>query len=276
MLTEFKGKVAVITGAANGIGAALARGFAAEGMQVVVADLDEANAKKTADEIGDAARHRRVDVADDSSVQELADYAFDTFGQVDLLINNAGVFQGGLTWERSREDWEWIFGVNVYGIINGIKAFVPRMIAQDTEGHVVNTASVAAFVAGPMSAPYVVSKNTAMSVTECLALDLQLVGAKIGASVLTPSSFNTGIAKTVALRPQALGSDTTEDGVASAEALQSMLNEGADPSEAFLPVLEGVRNNTFLIATKPSFRDQLQVRYDALLQQALPPMAELD
>lgn len=276
MLTEFEGKVAVITGAANGIGAALARGFAAEGMRVVVADLDEANAKKTAAGIGAAASHRRVDVADYRSVQDLADYAFDAHGQVDLLINNAGVFQGGLTWERSHEDWEWIFSVNVYGIINGIKAFVPRMIAQDTEGHVVNTASVAAFVAGPMSAPYVVSKNTAMSVTECLALDLQLVGSKVGASVLTPSNFNTGIARTVALRPQALGSDATEDGAASAEALQSILNEGADPSEAFLPVLEGVRNNTFLIATKPSFRNQLQVRYDALLKQALPPMAELD
>lgn len=276
MLTDFEGKVAVITGAANGIGAALAKGFAAEGMQVVVADLDEANAKKTAGEIGDAARHRRVDVADYESVQGLADFAFDTYGQVDLLINNAGVFQGGLTWERSREDWEWIFSVNVYGIIHGIKAFVPRMIAQDTEGHVVNTASVAAFVAGPMSAPYVVSKNTAMSVSECLALDLQLVGAKIGASVLTPSNFNTGIARTVELRPQALGTDTTDDGSASAEALQSILTEGADPTEAFLPVLEGVRNNTFLIATKPSFRNQLQVRYDALMDQALPPMADLD
>ena len=276
MLTEFKDRVAVITGAANGIGAALARGFAAQGMQVVVADLDQDNAAKTAAQIGTAASPYRVDVADYASVRELADHAFDTYGQVDLLINNAGVFQGGLSWERSREDWEWIFSVNVYGIINGIKAFVPRMIAQDTEGHVVNTASVAAFVAGPMSAPYVVSKNTAMSVTECLALDLQLTGAKIGASVLTPSNFNTGIAQTGSLRPQALGSDATEDGVACVEALQSILKDGADPDEAFQPVLDGVRNDTFLIATRPSFREQLRVRYEALMQQALPPMAPLD
>ncbi len=276
MLTEFKDKVAVITGAASGIGAALAKGFADEGMRVVAADIDTGNAEKTAAEIGDAARAWQVDVADDASVQQLADFAFDTFGQVDLLINNAGVFQGGLSWERSHADWEWVFSVNVYGIINGIKAFVPRMIAQDTEGHVVNTASVAAYVAGPMSAPYVVSKNTAMSVTECLALDLQLVGAKIGASVLTPSSFNTGIAQTGSLRPQALGSDTTEDGIACVAALQSMLDAGADPVEAFQPVLDGVRNNHFLIATKPSFREQLRVRYEALLRQELPPMGVLD
>ncbi len=276
MLTEFKDKVAVITGAANGIGAALARGFAAEGMRVVVADLDENNAKKTADDIGAAARAYAVDVAAYPAVQQLADFAFDTFGQVDLLINNAGVFQGGLSWERSLEDWEWVFSVNVYGIINGIKAFVPRMIAQDTEGHVVNTASVAAYVAGPMSAPYVVSKSAAMSVAECLALDLQMMGAKIGASVLTPSNFNTGIAQTGKLRPQTLGSDSTEDGVACVDALQSMLNEGASPADAFQPVIAGIRNNVFLIATKPSFRDQLQVRYDALLKQELPPMAEVD
>jgi NAD(P)-dependent dehydrogenase (short-subunit alcohol dehydrogenase family) len=276
MLTEFQDKVAVITGAGGGIGAALARGFASEGMRVVVADIDEAGARATAQAIGEAAHPFKVDVADESSVQQLADFAFDTLGQVDLLINNAGVFQGGLTWERSRQDWEWIFSVNVYGIIHGIKAFVPRMIAQDTAGHVVNTASVAAYVAGPMSAPYVVSKNTAMSITECLALDLNLVGSKIGASVLTPSNFNTGIAQTAQLRPQALGRDTTDDGVACADALQSMLDVGADPADAFGPVLDGVRNNTFLIATKPSFKEQLKVRYDALLEQALPPMAEVD
>ncbi len=276
MLNEFKDKVAVITGAGNGIGAALAKGFAAEGMLVVVADLDEVNAAKTAEAIGERAQPYKVDVAQYESVIQLADYAFDTFRQVDLLINNAGVFQGGLSWERSLEDWEWTFGVNVYGIIHGIKAFVPRMIEQGTDGHVVNTASVAAYVAGPMSAPYVVSKNTAMSVTECLALDLQIMGSKIGASVLTPSNFNTGIAQTGSLRPESLGRDTTEDGAFCVDALQSILTEGADPEEAFQPVIDGIRDNRYLIATRPSFKNQLQVRYQALLRQELPPMAEVD
>ena len=106
------------------------------------------------------------------------------------------VFQGGLSWERSLDDWHWAFGVNVFGIIHGIQSFVPRMIAQGTEGHVVNTASVAAFVAGATSGPYVVSKCAAFSLTESLALDLAAVGSRIGASVLTPSSFDTGIAGT--------------------------------------------------------------------------------
>jgi NAD(P)-dependent dehydrogenase (short-subunit alcohol dehydrogenase family) len=252
MLNTFENSVAVITGAANGIGAALAEGFARQGMTVVVADIDESKAQATAMSISKTAIAQHVDVANADSVQRLADFCFSTLGQVDLLINNAGVFQGGLSWERSIEDWDWALSVNLYGIIHGIRAFVPRMMAQDTPGHVVNTASVAAYVAGPMSAPYVVSKSAALSVTECLALDLDMVGSKIGASVLTPSNFKTGIAQTGELRPSALGND------------------------AFEPVLDGVKKGTFLIATKPSYRTQLTTRFEALLEQRLPPMAEVD
>lgn len=276
MLKDFNNKVAVITGAGNGIGAALARGFAAKGMQVVLADIDLAQAEQTAKQIGESATAKQVDVADGDSVHALADFCFNHFGQVDLLINNAGVFQGGLSWERSIEDWDWALGVNLYGIIHGIRAFTPRMIAQDTEGHIVNTASVAAYVAGPMSAPYVVSKCAAMSVSECLALDLEIVGSKIGASVLTPSNFKTGIAQTGKLRPTTLGEDTTEDGKMCVDALQSMLDEGASPEDAFQPVFDGVVNGTFLIATKPSFRKQLSNRFESLMEQRLPPLAEVD
>lgn len=276
MLNEFDNKVAVITGAGGGIGAALAKGFAELGMRVLVADISADKCAAVAAEIGERAVAHAVDVADCDAVQAMADRAFSELGHVDLLINNAGVFQGGVTWERSIEDWQWAFGVNVYGIIHGIRAFVPRMIAQGTDGHVVNTASVAAYVAGPMSAPYVVSKCAAMSVSECLALDLQLMGAKIGASVLTPSNFKTGIAQTGHLRPETLGEDTTEDGKACVDALQSMLDSGANPDDAFMPVLEGVRNDEFLIATKPSYREQLDTRYQALLDRRLPPMATVD
>lgn len=276
MLNDFNNKVTVITGAANGIGAALAKGFAQQGMRVVVADIDSAGAQATAAQIGKSAVAHQVDVANSESVQQLADFCFETMGQVDLLINNAGVFQGGISWERSIEDWDWALGVNLYGIIHGIRSFVPRMISQDTEGHVVNTASVAAYVAGPMSAPYVVSKCAAMSVSECLALDLQIVGSKIGASVLTPSNFNTGIAQTGKLRPSTMGVDSTDDGKACVEALQSMLDSGATPDDAFMPVLNGIKTNEFLIATKPSYRQQLTTRFDALLEKKLPPMANVD
>ena len=173
MLRDVRDKVAVVTGAASGIGAALAEGFAAEGMRVVAADIDAAGVEATVARIagrGSQALAQQVDVARAESVASLADAAWERFGSVDLLVNNAGVFQAGLSWERSVADWDWALGVNVYGIIHGIRAFLPRMIAQDTEGHVVTTASVATFVAGGFSSPYVVSKCAAFSLAECLAL----------------------------------------------------------------------------------------------------------
>jgi NAD(P)-dependent dehydrogenase (short-subunit alcohol dehydrogenase family) len=276
MIQDFRDKVAVVTGAAGGIGAALVEGFAAEGMKVVVADLDGVGAAGTAERIGGAARAVTVDVSDAGSVQALADEVFDTFGRVDLLINNAGVFQGGLSWQRSVEDWDWILGVNVYGIIHGIRSFVPRMIEQDSEGHVVNTASVAAYVAGPFSGPYVVSKCAAMSLTECLALDLAAVGSKIGASVLTPSTFDTEIAHTARVRQPEYGVDDTPDNKMTVEALASITSTGLAPAEAFAPVRDGVRSGEFLIPTKPSYANQLRTRYEALVERALPERPEVD
>ena len=276
MIQDFRGKVAVVTGAASGIGRALAQGFANEGMRVVAADIDEPGAKATAESIGNDAIACTVDVAEESSVATLADASFDAFGQVDLLVNNAGVFQGGLFWERSVEDWEWTLGVNVWGIIHGTRSFVPRMIAQGTEGHVVNTASVAAFVAGPASSPYVVSKCAALSLTECLALDLGAVGSKIGASVLTPSTFETGIARTARVRPERYGVDESEDGKGTVQALDAMLSDGKPPEAALEPVLAGIRSGEFLIPTQPSYRAQIRNRYDALLERKLPSLIAVD
>lgn len=276
MIQSFDGKVAVITGAASGIGRALAMGVAKEGMRVVAADIDEAGAQATAESIGKDAVAFRVDVAQGDSVSALANASFERFGQVDLLVNNAGVFQGGLSWERSVEDWEWALGVNVWGILHAMRSFVPRMIAQGTEGHVVNTASVAAFVAGPASAPYVVSKCAALSATECLALDLAAVGSKIGASVLTPSAFETGIATTARVRPARFGVDESEDGKGTAQALGAMVSEGMAPDAAVEPVLAGIRSGEFVIPTRPSYAAQIRNRYDALLDRKLPSLMEVD
>ena len=276
MIANLDGKVAVVTGAAHGIGRALALGFAAEGMRVAAVDIDEAGAQATAALIGSGAVARRVDVADAEAVDALADDCFAEFGQVDLLVNNAGVFQGGLCWERSMADWQWAFGVNVFGIIHGQRSFLPRMIAQNTEGHVLNTASVAAFVSAPFSGPYVVSKCAALSLTECLAHDLAVVGAKIGASVLVPSAFDTTIAHSSAVRPARFGVDSTEDGQGTATALAQIVSQGMSPDEAVAPVIDGIRSGTFLIPTRGSYAEQLRHRYEALRARELPALTEVD
>ena len=276
MIGDLDGKVAVVTGAAHGIGRALAIGLAAEGMHVVAVDIDGAGAQATADLIGSGAVARRVDVADAEAVDALADDCFAEFDQVDLLVNNAGVFQGGLCWERSVADWQWAFGVNVFGIINGQRSFLPRMIAQDTEGHVVNTASVAAFVSAPLSGPYVVSKCAAFSLTECLAHDLALVGSRIGASVLVPSAFDTAIAQSSDVRPARFGVDLTADGQGTAAALAQIVSQGMFPDEAVAPVIDGIRTGTFLIPTRPSYAEQLRHRHEALLARELPALTEVD
>jgi NAD(P)-dependent dehydrogenase (short-subunit alcohol dehydrogenase family) len=276
MLSNFSGKVAVVAGSASGIGAALVEGLAREGMRVVAADIDLKGAEATAQRAGETARPAHVDVADAGSVSALADWVFENYGQVDLLINNAGVFQGGLSWERSLADWEWALGVNLYGIIHAIRSFVPRMIEQDSEGHIVNTASVAAFVAGPFSSPYVVSKCGALSISECLALDLAAVGSKIGASVLTPSAIDTPIAHTARVRSSVYGSDDTPDGKMSVEALASMTAAGIAPSEVVQPVIDAIRAGTFLIPTKPSYENQIRSRADALIARKLPSLVAVD
>lgn len=271
MIADFEDKVAVITGAGSGIGAALCGGFSELGMKIVAADIDESGAQATIKNLHNDGIAVGVDVADANSVTQLADQSFEQFGQVDLLINNAGVFQGGFTWERSIADWEWILGVNLYGMIHAVRSFVPRMMAQDSEGHIVNTASVAAFIGGPASGPYVVSKCAAFSFTECLALDLAAVNSKLGASVLTPSAIDTNIATTARVRPEAYGVDETVDGQGVAERLAAATAAGIRPEDVLGPVVNGVRSGEFLIPTKPSYADQIRNRFDALLERSLPP-----
>ncbi|MEZ5164963.1 MAG: SDR family NAD(P)-dependent oxidoreductase [Acidimicrobiales bacterium] len=145
-----------------------------------------------------------------------------------LLCNNAGVFQAGLSWQRSEADWEWALGVNLWGIIHGVGAFVPRMIEGGDEGHVVNTSSVAGFVAAPFSGPYNVSKVAAFSMTESLAHDLAAVGSSIGASVLCPSAIRTGIAHTDQVRPGG-PVDEGDDAAMVRESLFAMTETGSIP-----------------------------------------------
>jgi NAD(P)-dependent dehydrogenase (short-subunit alcohol dehydrogenase family) len=204
-------------------------------------------------------------VSDREAVEALARRAFDEFGAVHLLCNNAGVFQAGVLWERTVADWEWVLGVNIWGIINGIRAFVPRMIASGEPGHVVNTSSLAGVVSNAYSGPYTTSKFAALGLTECLAHDLAATGSVIGASVLVPGSVNTRIADSTRNRPQTLADGTgAADAAFVDEALAKQTETGADPLHVADLVLDAVRRGQFIIPTSPGYGQQIAHRASAL------------
>ena len=191
----FADRVAVVTGAASGIGRALAERFAREKMRLVLADVEDGALQKTASamrEAGADAIAQVVDVSKQSDVEQLADLAYSSFGAVHVLCNNAGVAGGGApVWEQSPATWEWVLGVNLWGVIHGVHSFVPRMLASGLEGHVVNTASAAGLRTGPFMAPYHASKHAVVALSESLHFDLQLAQAKVEASVLCPAFVKT-------------------------------------------------------------------------------------
>ena len=189
-MKQFKDKVAVITGGASGIGLALARRSAAEGMQVVLADIEDAALAAAAAELkGTGAKVLTVktDVSRAEDVENLAAQTLQAFGGVHLVFNNAGV--GGVrvkTWEATAKDWEWVLGVNVWGVIHGVRVFTPIMLRQGDEGHIVNTASAAGFVSMASTAPYAVSKHSVVTLSEVLYHDLKAENAKVGVSGALP------------------------------------------------------------------------------------------
>jgi NAD(P)-dependent dehydrogenase (short-subunit alcohol dehydrogenase family) len=278
-MQEFLGKVAVVTGAGSGIGRALALGFAHEGMRVALADLEEGSAAGTAALIAESASSvdtltHVCDVSRASEVGALADAVYRRWGQVDVVCNNAGVFVGGLIWERPVEDFEFVLGANLWGILHGIRAFVPRMMAQDTEGHIVNTASVAGLLGAPFEAPYAISKFAAFAATESLANDLAAVGSKLRASVLCPGMVHTNILDSELHRPERLASATTEDQLAVANFLGQAVERGMDPAEVADKVVAGLRADHFLILTHDAYPKLLADRLEALVERRLPAVAE--
>lgn len=188
-----EGNVAVITGAASGIGSGLARKALARGMRVVLADIDaEALAAFSASLHGDRVAIA-TDVSDSDSVEALARHSYQHFGRVDLLFNNAGILKTGFSWTIAAEQWKRSFDINVHGVVNGLRAFVPRMIEAGEPAHIVNTSSIGGFLASPLMAPYSASKFAVTALTQCLHAEMQLLKLRIGVSLLAPGPVKTSV-----------------------------------------------------------------------------------
>ncbi|MBC8292695.1 MAG: SDR family NAD(P)-dependent oxidoreductase [Proteobacteria bacterium] len=201
---DFTGRVAVITGGASGIGKALGERAVAEGMKVVLADVEEAPLALAAAEIGAGGAPVLpvvTDVTSTAQVESLAERAFAEYGQVNLLCNNAGVFCAGSAWECSDDDWRWVFDVNVFGVANCLRAFIPRMIASSQQGYVINTSSMAGLTSMPFVAAYHASKHAVVAMSECLHHELSFKGADIRVSVLCPEAVTTNINSASRNRP---------------------------------------------------------------------------
>ena len=267
-MDEFHGKVAVVTGAASGIGFGLAQRFAAEAMKVVMADVEEPALKEAADTL--AAGGAEVlpvvtDVSDSDSVHALAQATFDRFGTAHVVCNNAGIGTGGRTWEVTDAQWAWIIGVNLMGVVHGIQAFVPRLIEQG-EGHVVNTASAAGLTSGPGMSPYFATKHAVVALTESLAADLALAGANVGASVLCPEWVRTRINESDRNRPPGMASfqDMRPELGPMREMLHSLVDSGMEPSEVAGHVVDAIRTKRLHILTHPTTVDAVRRRFAAI------------
>jgi len=255
--------------------------FAAEGMVVVASDierdaLDETIALVHARTPGARLTADVVDVSDADDVSALAERVFDEFGAVDLLCNNAGVFVGGFLWERVPADIEFTLGVNLYGILHAVRAFVPRMIARDAESHVVNTVSIAGLLGSPYAGPYGISKFAAFAATESLAGDLIAVGSRVRAHALCPGSIRTRIAESARNRPDELAADRTEDQDFVEAFLAETVADGMDPEQVAGIVLDALAGeDQFVIMTHPELLEQVGARGVALQQQRLPDVPQV-
>src|SRR5271170_2541366 len=233
-MEDLQGKVAVITGGASGIGRAVADRAAAEGMKVVLADIEEGPLKAAVDDLtthGADALGVVTDVADAASVRALRDRALDRFAAVHLVHNNAGIGLGGPIWEVSEADWRWILGVNLWGVVHGVAAFTPLLIEQG-EGHIVNTASVAGLIAAPFLGPYNATKQAVVAISETLYKDLQTVGAPVGVSVLCPGFVQTRIAESERNRPDWAAADHEVPGADELRGAVQSLVDGGIPAAA--------------------------------------------
>jgi NAD(P)-dependent dehydrogenase (short-subunit alcohol dehydrogenase family) len=260
-----EGQVAVVTGAASGIGLAIAEQLTERGLSVVLADIEEPALKTAEDRVRDSSAPTlavRTDVSDERSVSDLAERTLDRFGRVDLVCNNAGVTASAAPmWETDELHWRWVFGVNLWGVIHGIRAFVPHLVAQGS-GHVANTGSMAGLSIVPMVAPYTASKHAVVAISEALRAELEVHAPGVGVTVLCPSYVPTRLADSARNRPPEL---TPVDAPAATQARLRGHYPPMAASEVAAMLIAGIEAGRLHVTTHPGSIDRVRERIDHLV-----------
>jgi NAD(P)-dependent dehydrogenase (short-subunit alcohol dehydrogenase family) len=270
---KLEGRVAVVTGAGSGIGRAFAERFAAAKMRLVLADVEAEPLEEVAGALraaGAEVEDAVLDVREAAAVDALADRCAARFGGAHVLCNNAGVAAGGPVWEVTEEDWNWVIGVNLVGVINGIRAFVPRMIAAGEEGHVVNTASVAGLTCPAFMGPYNVTKHAVVALSETLLAEIGSTGAPIGVSVLCPGWVQTRIHESDRNKPGGPVDDPESLFAAMREVVGKLIADGMTTDALVDHVMDAIRANRFWIRTHPDMEPMVAARCEAIIAGEAP------
>lgn len=280
MITDFKGKTAVLTGAGSGFGLECARLGAKLGMNLVLADVQQDALDKASEEMkaaGAQVLSFKIDVSSAAQMEAMGKAVFERFGAPHFVFNNAGVGAGGLIWENSLKDWEWVMGVNVMGVVHGVRIFTPMMLeaaAKDPawQGHIVNTASMAGLLNPPNMGVYNVSKHAVVSLSETLYQDLGLVTDQVGASVLCPFFVATGIGMSQRNRPAELASDkpTKSQMIQQAMTGKAVGSGKVTAADVAKLVFDAIANNQFYIYSHPKAIHSVQTRLEDVLQARNP------
>jgi len=273
-MRDLHGKVAAVTGAASGLGRSMALAFAAEGMDLALADVDEVNLSSVQDEVlakGVRAITLKVDVSNAQQLEIFRDQTLTRLGGVHVVCNNAGVSPLGAVWENTPADWQWILGVNLWGVIHGVRAFTPHLIKQD-EGHIVNTASVAGLISPPGSGAYNVTKHGVVALSESLYHDLRERNSKVGVSVLCPAYVPTGIVDSERNRPKDLPTSTKSEATLAREAMlrKAVTSGKISADQVAQAVLAAIRDERFYILTHPRIKGAIQARMEDILNDRAP------